>query len=345
MSSLNHEQKQLLFDYAVGLTSEQESAEAETLISSHEEAAKIHSSIKATLSPLDSLEFEPCPDKLVEGTIWRVNSLADSGRVELEHLLDEEQKLAVTSKGSFWRNLGELAAVAAVILLVSGVLFPWLSYARQKSWQQRCQVQLGGSIFEGLRNYIADHDNKPPTVVTQAGSPWWKVGYPGPENLSNTRHIWLLVKGEYVKPIEFVCPGRPQSRMLQFDTSQVQIYDDFPSKRHITYSIRIRCPNAPCTFGREPIMADANPIFDGLKADNFSEFRLRLTNRLFTINSGNHNRRGQNVLLGDGSVIFTKGRCIGSADDDIFTLQQMRPGVEVKGCELPSCETDTFLAP
>lgn len=342
MSSLNHEQKQLLFDYAVGLTSEQESAEAKVLIASNEEAAKIHSCLKATLTPLDSIKFEPCPDELVEGTIWRVNSLANSGHLGLEHLLDEEQTRAVTAKGSFWRNLGELAAVAAVILLIAGVLFPWLSYARQKSWQKRCQMQLG-NIFQGLSNYVSDHDGKPPAVAMATGAPWWKVGYQGKENYSNTRNIWLLVKGKYVEPINFVCPGgKSQDQALQIGISQLPNYNDFLSKRHITYSIRIRCPNTLCTFGPEPIMADSNPIFDGLKADNSGEFKLWLTDRSFTDNSGNHNRRGQNVLFGDGSVKFT-GRRIGA--DDIFTLQQMRPGFEVKGCERPACDTDTFLAP
>ncbi len=342
MRPINNEQKQLLFDYAVGLISEQETAKAKALISENAEAAKIYSCLKATLEPLDSIKFEPCPDELVEGTIWRAKSLTNSGHFGLEHLLADEQKRAVTAKASFWRNFGELAAVAAVILIIAGVLFPWLSYARQKSWQQRCQMQLG-NIFQGLNNYVSDYDGKLPSVAMASGAPWWKVGYQGKENYSNTRHIWLLVKGNYVDPDDFVCPGKFHGQALHFDTSDVQNYNDFPDRKHISYSIRIRCPNAPRTFGTEPIMADSNPIFDGLKADNSGEFKLRLTDRLFAINSGNHNRRGQNVLFSDSSVKFIKGRRIGA--DDIFTLQQMRPGFEVKGYELPSCETDAFLAP
>jgi prepilin-type processing-associated H-X9-DG protein len=232
--------------------------------------------------------------------------------------------------------------MAAAILLIAGVLLPWFSYARQKCWQNRCQMQLG-NIFQGLDNYISDHDNKLPTVATSAGAPWWKVGEQGKENCSNTRGVWLLVKGKYVEPVNFVCPGKTHGRALQFDSCNMQNCNDFPDRKHITYSVRIRCPNAPCTFEAEPIMADSNPIFDGLKADNSSEFRLRLTDRLFAINSDNHNRRGQNVLFGDGSVTFIKDRRIGA--DDIFTLQQMRPGSEVKGCELPSSQSDAFLAP
>jgi hypothetical protein len=341
MSSLNIKQKQLLFDYAVGLTSEQENVEAKALIASNEQASKMHLSLKAALTPLDSIAFEPCPDELVEGTIQRANSLANSSHIKLEHLLADEQKQAVTTKTSFWHNFGELAAVAAAILLIAGILFPLLTYARQKSFQQRCQMQLG-SIFQGLSNYVSDYDGNPPMVATSAGAPWWKVGYQGKENCSNTRCVWLLVRNKYVEPVNFVCPGTP-GRALQFDSRDMQNYNDFPDRSNITYSIRVRCPNAPCTFGTEPIMADSNPIFDGMKADSSGEFKLMLTDRLFAINSGNHNRRGQNVLFGDGSVKFIKGRSIGT--DDIFTLQQMRPGFEVKGCELPSSQSDAFLAP
>jgi len=222
------------------------------------------------------------------------------------------------------------------------VLLPWLSYARQKSWQQRCQMQLG-NIFQGLNNYVSDHDGKPPMTAMAAGTPWWKVGEQGKENRSNTRGVWLLVKNKYVEPADFICPGKTHGRAIQFNRCNMQNYNDFPDKRHISYSIRIRCPNAPSTFGKEPIMADSNPIFDDLKADNSGEFKLLLTERLFAINSDNHNRRGQNVLFGDGSVKFIKGRRIGA--DDIFTLQHMQPGFEVKGCELPSCQSDAFLAP
>ena len=57
---------------------------------------------------------------------------------------------------------------------------------------------------------------------------------------------------------------------------------------------------------------------------------------------GRHPRRGQNVLFGDGSVSFRKKRCVGVADDDIFTL---RNTLFYQGHEVPSCRTDTFLAP
>jgi len=95
----------------------------------------------------------------------------------------------------------------------------------------------------------------------------------------------------------------------------------------------------------EPLMADSNPIFENLPEKLFGEIKLRLNNKLLTINSLNHNGRGQNTLFGDGTVRFIKDRHIGIAADDIFTLEEMTNGCEVNGCEVPSRETDAFLAP
>ncbi len=94
-------------------------------------------------------------------------------------------------------------------------------------------------------------------------------------------------------------------------------------------------------LGRKVLMSDLNPLFEKLPA--FSDpLELRLSKELLTANSINHNRRGQNVLFCDGSVKFVKTRRIGIAEDDIFTLQDTDV---YKGCEVPSREADTFLAP
>ncbi len=346
MTSLNNLQKQLLFDYCIGLTSEQQAAEAKALISSSKEAAELYSKLQSALSPLDSSEPEPCPDDLAERTILRLKELANSSHDQLEHLLATEQTRTVTTKAGFWHNFNHVISVAAVILLVAGILIPSLSFARQYVYKCRCQNQLK-DIFSGLSNYTEDNDGQLPTVAAATGSPWWKVGYQGKENHSNTRPVWLLVKGNYVKPASFVCPGSRQGRSLQLNESQIQKYNDFPTRKHITYSFRIRCINAK--KGRlvcsKVLMADSNPLSERLPSDFSKTFKLLVDEELMTLNSNNHKRRGQNVLFGDGCVEFAKTRRTGVSEDDIFALQEMSCGSEMKGYEVPSCETDAFLAP
>lgn len=341
MTSLSTEQKHLLFDYCIGLTSQERTAEAEMLISSNQEAAEIHSKLKSALAPLESIEPEPCPDSLAEATIGRLTDLVRSGQLQLEQLLATEQGRTVAIRPRFWLNFGKVAAAAAVILIGVGILFPPLQFARAK---QQCQMQFS-RIFDGIYQYSSDHDGKMPEVARAEGAPWWKVAYPGEENHSNTRCVWLLVKGGYVKRVNFVCPGRRLASALQFAKLDVEEYNDFPARDHITYSFQIRCRKAGNNVICRTIMADLNPLSERLPKDYPESLKLRIDEELLNLNSINHNRRGQNVLFGDGSAKFIKVRRIGITEDDIYMLQEMSSGCEVKGCETPSCEEDAFLAP
>jgi hypothetical protein len=335
MSTLDNRQRELIFDYCLGLTTEKETAEAEVLIRSNKGAAELHSALKSVTGCLDSLEFESCPDELVERTILRLTNTARASEARLAQLLADEQAKTVASPWHLWGNIGRVLAAAAVILIVASIWFAPLNFIRQKYYQVRCQVQLA-RIAEGIKQYMADHDGQMPAVATAAGAPWWKVGYQGKDNYSNTRHLWLLARGGYVNPADFVCPGAQQGQIVQLDSLQVKDYNDFPDRKHVTFSFRIRCdkPRGTTTTGRMILVSDLNPLFEVLP--------VRLNKELLNLNSANHNRTGQNVLLNDGSVKFLKTRHFGVAEDDIFTLQNTKL---YQGVEVPLCESDIFLAP
>ncbi len=343
MSPLNNEQKELIFDYCIGLTSEKETDEAEALIKSNQEAAEIHEKLKAAIEPLGCLETETCPDELLENTILRVQDFSDSGQQQLQQLLATEQDRKVTIKIGAWRNWFETAVVAAAILFVAGVLIPTLSSARQRYQQHGCRMQMG-SVFQGLSNYISDYDGKAPAVASIAGAPWWKLGDQGRENQSNTRKVYLLPKYDYVDIENFVCPACKGEVALKLTDSQIERLKDFPSRSYVTYSFQINCQRIASSklLCRKVIMADMNPLFETLPEDFSKQFQLQLNRTLLTLNSINHGRRGQNVLFGDGHIKFLKNRFIGIVDDDIYTLQDTD---EYLGCEVPSRENDFFLAP
>jgi hypothetical protein len=340
MIRLTSEQKQLLFDYCIGLTSQEQTAEAEALIASNLEAADIHAKLKATLAPLDQLESESCPDALVDRTVWRLNSAAHSSQERLRQLLATEQGRDAAFKTRTWVGMVRRLATAAVFLIVASVLFNALSYLRYTSRTQGCQAQMAG-VFRGLSNYIADHDG-PPAVAAAVGDPWWEVGNQGDENHSNTRNIYLLVRGGYVGAGDFICSGCPRGGRASIMPADLKSYRDFPSRSCVTYSFQITCRQTSdgklrC---RKVVMADWNPLFEELPKDFNKPLQLQLTKEMLSRNSVNHKRRGQNVLFGDGRVEFLRTRLIGT--DDIFTLQDTDI---YQGCELPSCETDFFLAP
>lgn len=349
MTPLNGQQKQLLFDYSLGLTSERDSAEAERLLAAHEEALQIHHALKHALAPLDTYEVEYCPDDLADLTIsrLRVEASTKPASDKLEALLAAEGEGTRTVRISLWRNWGDIAAVAAVIVLLVGVVLPALGLARQKYWQARCQDNLS-EIHEGLTRYVADHDGEMPNTVLPPGAPWWKVGYQGSENVSNTRGAWLLVKHGYVEPEDFTCAGRRDGRLGQINPAKIDTYNDFPNRTSMHFSMRVRCPEAKhiSLNQRIEICADRNPISEEFPSDYSKPFiGLRLRPELLKVNSQNHSGRGQNALFSDGSVEFTRRRYTRSSKDDIYTVAEMSDGSEVRGCEVPSCEKDAFLAP
>ena len=74
MKPLKKRQKELLFDYCLGITSEKEKDIAEVLISSNNEAIEIHRKLKAALAPLEYVRPESCSNLLAEQTIFRIFS-------------------------------------------------------------------------------------------------------------------------------------------------------------------------------------------------------------------------------------------------------------------------------
>jgi len=206
MIPLTNQQKELLFDYCIGITSQEESAQAQELIFSHEQAAELVNSIKASLSPLETVIPEECPQELADGTIWRIKQTLRTSNISLNELLKAEQK----HKTGLWRDIFWRLAAAAVFVIVGSALITGgrmaTNYARQNSWQTKCNSNLA-SLFNGLSNYKNDNNGQMPLLATTPGSPWWRVGDQGPENVSNTRRMWILVKNDYVKPENFRCPA------------------------------------------------------------------------------------------------------------------------------------------
>lgn len=344
MISLNNQQKELLFDYCLGITSESESSQAQELVFSNEQAAKFVTSVKASLSPLESITPEDCPAELAEGTVWRIKQTLRTSQAGLNELLKAEQK----RKTGWGRDIFARLATAAVFVIVgAGVITAWnvgTNYARQMSWQTKCGAQMAG-LFNGLSNYKNANNGQMPMLAAAPGSPWWKVGDQGSENVSNTRRMWTLVKQGYLKPTDFICSSYSQNPTFKPFCNFIcnaKDYNDFPGRKLITYSFRIGCPKAGMEkMGRQVIIADMSPIFANVSAAE-KELNVNLSEVLLKQNSPNHGGRGQNVLFCDGSVMFVKTRYVDVSLDDIYTIQNTQ---NYQGVEVPTSEADAFLAP
>jgi len=344
MSPLSNEQRELVLEYFFACTDEERFRQAEELVSTNTEAAKLFSKLSEATKVMEVLrDVPPCPEALAQATLMRLNAAARSSQLRLVNLLDAEQKRSAYRGRGFWGKMVEVAAVAAVVMLLAGAAYLPLRHARDLSWQTKCEANLS-SIAQGVHQYEQSNDGQLPLAALKEGTPWWKVGYQGKENQSNTRQLWLLVKNGYVQPGAFVCPGSPLGCKPDARDADFLAGSDFPSREHITYSLRIACvpnPEDP-TSGRYVLLADVNPIFEQLP-QNYSEGFLRqLNKRLIQANSTNHRGRGQNVLLSDGSVEFLKTRLWGPQHDDIYTLEGKD---KYYGHEVPATRADVFLAP
>ena len=350
MILLNKEQRDLLLDYYFRCVSDEHTIEAEQLLASHGGAVEFYEKLQHSLSVLDHLHSEKCPEHLADITVDRLHKhhVASSSQDRLEELLDAEQSRVVTARPSFWRNINEIAVTAAAILIIAGIFFPVTTTMRFNARRTQCEANLAG-IGQSITSYADDHDGALPAVATAAGAPWWKVGAKGTQNQSNTRHLWLLVKENYATPGQFACAGRRCKKRQPLDEAAIAKLNDFPSKKYITYSFMLinDAGQRKLIAGRAPLMADANPIFEGCTSQpdcyERNEFDpVKLSVKLQRVNSKNHRGKGQNVMFSDGSIRFMKTRKIEGSTDDIFTIKDKQT---YRGVESPASTADIFLVP
>jgi hypothetical protein len=361
---LNQTEQQIILDFYFRCGSEEDIARGRDLIASNAEAARLYTGLEETLTELDSIKYEPCPDNLADLTVARLKVAASAAHVgqaqasafSLEQLLEAEHRkttaapvAAIQFKPKLLRNFFEFAATAAAIILISGVAFPTLSYMRQQSRQTAC-IKNAGMIGEGIGRLLNDNDNLAEVKVA-AGSPWWKIGDQSQQSQSNTRFAWQLVKRNYVTPEAFICPGHRNARPLTSEqiTRQLQQLQDFPSRNNISYSfIIINGKTAVAQSGsRRVIMGDMNPVFRSIPTfgnDVFAKMnqfeKVLVDQHLKQMSSSNHNCKSQNILYSDGSVESIKNRVVNG--DDIFTIQGINA---YTGTEMPTIANDVFLVP
>ena len=350
--SLNSKEKEKILDFYFRCGEQEHIDQGRDLIAANPEAAELYASLEDTLTQLDNIKYEPCPENLAELTIAKLKLAASASQAKLETLLADEHKKAplqaVTKESSFWRGV-RITAAAAMIIAAVGLYYTFAQGTRQRERKLMCASGLG-QVGKGLLSYVKDNDRRFPAVAMSQGAPWWKIGSQSEKHESNTRNLWLLVKNDYVEAKHFVCPGRKDCKTLNCSEEELEKYNDFPSRQHISYSFRLM--NNKTSRLRKSgdvivLMADLNPVFenafdcDMLSQSKDNEFdKISLTGRMRRKMSRNHRGKGQNILLGGGSAAFRNKRYI--YDDDIYTVKDVD---DYSGCESPSSDDDAFLVP
>jgi hypothetical protein len=365
MNRLSQEQQQLILDFYFRCGEQDDIEQGRDLIASNPVAAQLYAGLEETLTELDNVKYEPCPDNLVDLTIARLKLASMAGQsapsADLNELLKQQQDYSATApawasrsrfellRTHYVRPLFETLSAAAAILIVAGMLFPSLGLMRQHSRQMACNRNLG-QVGAAMAGFFADNSkaSELSNMEIKDGDPWWKIGYDGPETQSNTRYVWNLVKQGYVPAEAFICKGRSCDTPVQVSPQQLAALQDFPSRRHISYSFILLNGKSfnPAQSPRKVVAGDLNPVFEKIPCQQniyqkLNEFeKVLLNEQLRQTMSGSHGCRGQNILYSDGSVTFIRTRVVDG--DDIFTVS----GVDTyTGCEIPSDARDVFLAP
>ena len=336
MNNLTQEEKDIVLDFYFRCGDEERITKGRDLIASDPRAAELYASLESTLCQMDQIKYEPCPDNLVDITVARLALAAAAQQVHAEVNQEEAIDLKpslekVYANKRWWGNISDFAAVAAVLLAVLSFAFPSLDKMRQFAWQKRCQSNQQ-NVAAGMSGFINDYGSlNPGAAADPQRKSSWKNTYP-----------WEMVKEGRLDAKHFVCPGRKDGKVIGIPKSEMGKYNDFPSRNNMNYSLVIQCPirSKKPLSANDALMVDRNPVFEGFDLGNGQPGKLTINQRLMEIMSANHSGRGQNLLLGDGSVIFLRDRMFN--DDDIYTVKGT---LYYDGYQVPREASDIFLAP
>lgn len=241
-------------------------------------------------------EFRPAPpsDTLVDATLARID--------QAERQQRERMRLERVSSRRW--NLPNVVAVAAVVLVAVGIVYPVANEVRSSSSQAMCASGLR-TLGNGIASYASDHAGALPAMASLAPI------LPGQSSdgaiLDNARHLEMLARQGYCDSGCTKCNG---ARSLSY---RVPLHD-----RHVTLA----------GLPRSPIAGDANPVQPlAARSGGVSNADMR---------SVNHGQRGQNLLYSDGSTGWTISPVIrvdrSGREDNIWVIRGRdgRPTLDFK---------------
>lgn len=235
-------------------------------------------------------------------------------------------------------SIRDVMAVAAMIVLAVGVGVPGLLHMRERGQRTMCAANLA-SIGRGLQSYAGTFGDNLPFAGWNNASSWRPTGEQGVALVPNRKHLFPLVRTQYVPTSVFVCPS---ARDIAMPMEQIRQRDDFLESRNISYANQNMAGVRPSlkSDANLVLLADDNPLFaDGQPLLNFAAQKLGLSDAQ-QANSRSHGGVGQNILRLDGHTEWTTNPNCGIANDNIWTLTHIQ---EYTGREGPMSATDSHL--
>lgn len=238
-------------------------------------------------------------------------------------------------------RLADIVSVAALLLIGASLVLPVVGAVRDQQNQAMCANNMLASAL-GLSNYAADNRGALPVVSAGfSGGPWWNVGDP---RSSNSANLFLLARGQYVAMDDLACAGNRLAPTLLADASA----QDWRALDEVSYAYRIM-RGARAAHWSEPrrfvVMSDRSPVV--VRAVRGYAIDPRE-------NSPNHEGRGQEILLNDGSARWLDSPMVTARDnlwlprpieDAIRRFEGDAPADTLSGYESPASLEDAFVGP
>jgi hypothetical protein len=344
-----------LLGYHLGIADQETCARVEAAFDDPSDLATARRTLQKLLAPLDADEVPQAPSDLVAGVLDRVSDSPRSAPQTRGHPSAEEAgsilempqpalprsapKLPAAGDrgtgGGPPMSIRDLMSLAAAILIFVGIFVPGFHTARTAAQRTMCADNLR-QIGNGYVTYAETYGQHWPYAgAVPAGASWIRTSRPGVLRMSNSRHVFKLVRGRFTVARAFICPSRQGDVPLNADSFEQ--FDDFPDPRNNSYPTNFvtRAWRQGEFAARMPIAADPTPLVD-------QQRRLIPLGRA-SKNSDSHGRsRGQNVLRASVSVKFFRTPNVGIEDDDIYRLIGVR---RYTGLERPRARSDAFLIP
>lgn len=249
----------------------------------------------------------------------------------------------------------ELMVALGVLVLLVGIMFPYLHRVREAGRRTACSNNLS-KLGLALSQYGAANRDELPRVVyndkeqshnytaftgADAESPF--NGKPNGVVANDvTASLWLLVRNGYISSeitppsAVFVCPssGDDPDPLLGPEGKHVgpRMRSNFRARNNLSYSYADPFSNAT-GYGLKSdflpsgfvLVADKNPGRQDKDQDATGAAFSDPPQLLKTANSRNHGQAGQNVLFGDMHVEWRETPYCGVDADNIYTAQAFDP--------------------
>ncbi len=225
--------------------------------------------VRSLFSVLSDYPVEDADDLLVDATLARIARL-DRDAIPMRAARMDMERTIESSARRHWR-IPDLVSLAAAVLILASIAIPVMSHVSRQMVDGGCASNMR-TIAQAFTQYASDYDGRMPVAHAGIGHGW--------SSFSNSLNLKPLIDHGYCNEGHFNCPGNHEH--------------SGPS-----YSYQFQSPDSDYLWGVSAVpivLADRNPLVDAARSLKLPPSPLSA--------SINHGGRGQNVLQGDGAVIF-----------------------------------------